>query len=539
MEDTLRKFKLDNKAFDDFDALMEKHLDNVEELTVSGIANNSKILNIISLCINIKTLIIEGDQRTNVNGIIFNICKPQLLENLILNGVKLPTDVAMAKLTKLKMISLNNILYSNVKTFIDSIAKPEKIQAITFENVDFTKNSISILNRLSNLNILNLTKVNNCSLTDLEFLLTNKKLIKVNIENNQISFKEANTLLKGKYKKNIVLDLPSNNKESKITNTLEVNNQGKIAVTLNATDLEEFEKEIDISKINSLLLIIEQKIEIEDYLEKLNKINGKISLAIKDVSMISKQQAEKLKELNIEYINILDLDGVFHSKNDRNCYSIDCYIKLRECVDELVKKVSTRSTKIERFLELYKVIIENIDYDDFVEDNIENYNNKNEAKASNLENGLIDKHCVNSGFAEILKNCLACIDIDSKIISGTYGKSDKEITWNQVEIDNYWYNVDIALDSKKLLVKGVFNKKAPYCLLSDKDFYQTHKRKVGNAKQCIYTVNRKTVNGFFRTGIFSDKLTKAYMYLSIEKILKIFTLRKNKALPSGETGKEE
>jgi hypothetical protein len=304
-------------------------------------------------------------------------------------------------------------------------------------------------------------------------------------------------------------------------------------------DFKEFEKEIDVSKINSLLLIMDQKIEIEDYFEILQKVKGNISLAIKDISIISKQQAETLKNLNVEYINILDLDGVFHSRNDRNCYSIDCYIKLRECVDKFVQMTSMYTKNIEKFLEMYKAIIENISYDEFVEDNIENYNNTNEAKASNLESGLIDRHSVNSGFAEILKNCLACIDIDSKIISGTFGKSNQEIVWNQVEIDGYWYNVDIALDAKNILVKGIFNKKAPYCLLSDKDFYQTHKRNVKNVMQCKYTVNRKSVNGFFRTGIFSNKLTKAYLHLSLEKVLKIFTLKKKKALPSGDNGKEE
>ena len=40
----------------------------------------------------IKTLIIEGDQRTNVNAIIANICKPELLQNLILDSVKIPSN---------------------------------------------------------------------------------------------------------------------------------------------------------------------------------------------------------------------------------------------------------------------------------------------------------------------------------------------------------------------------------------------------------------------------------------------------------------
>ena len=37
MEETSKKFKLDNNVFKDFDSLMAKHLDTVEELTVSFI----------------------------------------------------------------------------------------------------------------------------------------------------------------------------------------------------------------------------------------------------------------------------------------------------------------------------------------------------------------------------------------------------------------------------------------------------------------------------------------------------------------------
>ena len=105
MEETSKKFKLDNNVFKDFDSLMAKHLDTVEELTVSFIENNSKIFNIISLFTNIKTLIIEGDARLNVSSVLISICKPYLLENLILEGVKLPNKTSMKKLINLKMIS--------------------------------------------------------------------------------------------------------------------------------------------------------------------------------------------------------------------------------------------------------------------------------------------------------------------------------------------------------------------------------------------------------------------------------------------------
>ena len=350
MEETSKKFKLDNNVFKDFDSLMAKHLDTVEELTVSFIENNSKIFNIISLFTNIKTLIIEGDARLNVSSVLISICKPYLLENLILEGVKLPNKTSMKKLINLKMISLNNIGYCDIKAFFDSIEKPDKIRAITLNSICLYKNSINILKVFKELEIINLIKIENGCLRDLEFLLENRNLRRVNIENNTIEFKDAAILLKGAYKKNIVLSLPSVNTISNIENTLEVDENGEIKLTIDVADLGECTKQIDLAQIDKLLLIIDQKIEFEKYIDDLKKVKKNISIAIKDVSFLDKLQAEYLKEsLKIKYINILDFDGVLHYDKDKNCYLIDRYIKIRECIDELIQKVSSHSLEIENF----------------------------------------------------------------------------------------------------------------------------------------------------------------------------------------------
>ena len=539
MEETLKKFKLDKNVFKNFDDIMAMHLDTVEELTVSFIENNSKIFNIISLFTKVKTLIIEGDNRLNVGGILTSLCKPYILENLILEGVKLPNKVSMKKLINLKMVSLNNIAYCDIKEFFDSIQKPDKIRAITLNSICLYKNSINILKVFKGLEIINLIKIENGCLKNLDFLLENRNLKKVNIENNTIEFKDAATLLKGNYKKDIVLTIPTINKASNITNTLEVDKNGEIRLTINIADLEDCVKQMNLSKIDHLLLIIDQKINIRPYIKYLKKVKKNISIAIKDVSFLDTEQAELFKEtLKIKYVNILDFDGVFHYDKNKNCYLIDRYIKIRECIDELIERVSAHSLEIEKFLEIYKILAEHIAYDEFVEDNIENYNSTNETKASNLENGLIEKHCVNPGFAEILKNCLACLNIESNIIVGNLLKTDEEISWNQVKIENNWYNVDIALDSKTLINKNMLKKKAPYCLVNDKEFSKTHKRRYGKVNYCVYTVNRKAVNVFFRTGMFSNKVTKLYIYNVLNNLKRMFSINKRKALPKGENDED-
>ena len=71
----LKKFELNNKVLEDFDTLMTYHLDQVEELSIKEISINPKLYNIISLCINVKTLIIEGDLRIDTNKIVYNLWK--------------------------------------------------------------------------------------------------------------------------------------------------------------------------------------------------------------------------------------------------------------------------------------------------------------------------------------------------------------------------------------------------------------------------------------------------------------------------------
>jgi hypothetical protein len=219
VEEYLRKFELNNTVLEDFDSLMEKHLDQIEELVVSEIDPKSKLLNIVGLCINVRTLIIEGDQRTNVNAIIANICKPELLQNLILDNVKIPSNFSFKKLTNLRMVSLNNIRFCSVKNCLDEIVNPEKIEALNFDKVDFAKNSLEIVSKFKNLKYLNVTKALNCVLNNLEFLEEMHNLEKVNIEDNILSFREINALLKGKFHKEITAELKSEN-NNVVTNSI-------------------------------------------------------------------------------------------------------------------------------------------------------------------------------------------------------------------------------------------------------------------------------------------------------------------------------
>lgn len=534
VEETLKKFELNNTVLEDFDALMSKHLDQIEELVVSEIDAKSKLLNIVGLCINIKTLIVEGNDRTNINSIIANICKPELLQNLILNGVKIPSSFSFKKLTSLRMLSLNNIRACSAKVALDEIVNPEKIEALNFEQVDFAKSSIECISRFENLKYVNLIKVQNCKLDNLEFLSNMSHLERINIEKNIIDFAQINNIIKCKFNKKILVDLPTS-KTDPITNCLEIGENGKVFVTINNNELETLTNNLNLYKVNDIIVIVSSNNNLRDYIHILKRVKGKVSIAIKDVSCLSVEDAKKLKEaLKLQYINIIDFDCTLEYEKNRYCYNIDTYIKIREELDKMLGEVSLDSEDLLKFLQVYKILGENIVYDDILDYDLVDYSQKNETKSSNLENGILQKKCIDSGFAEILKNALACVGIESNIVRGNFSGTDREHFWNQVKLEDKWYNVDLGTDSKKMNNSKNKKSKPVYCLVEDKIFRKTHIPKVTNLKYCPETIDKKIISTYFKR----EYKINDYIDYIIQKIKQILTFNKQISLPEGK-GKHE
>ena len=168
---TIKRFELNKSVLKDFDRLMSMNLGEVEELIVTEIDKYNKILNIISLCLNIKTLVIDGNQRIDTTAVLHNICKPNLLESIVLRNVKLPSTKSIKKLKNLKIISLSDIRFCNVAEFFEAIENPEKIEGLSLLGVDFAGCGIDILSRFENVRILNLKRLKNCRFNNLGFIM--------------------------------------------------------------------------------------------------------------------------------------------------------------------------------------------------------------------------------------------------------------------------------------------------------------------------------------------------------------------------------
>ena len=509
---SLKKFELNNDVLKDFDTLMEMHLDEVQELKVTEIDEKSKLLNIISLCINIKTLIIEGDQRMNTNSIMANICKPELLEDLILTNVKLPSGHTLKRFTRLKVISLNNIRFSNIGAFISNIPSPEMIEGFHFYHVDFEKNSITILERFKNLKYLNLDQVNDCKLEKLDFLTSNKTLQKLKIVHNHVVMQEVNSFLKGKMIKEIAVDIISSKNHEEQKNTLAITEEGICTMYVHASCLEEFTSQVNLYRVDKIFLILDKTSNVEQYIKPLKKSKASLNIIIKDCSYLTVSLAKVFEEkLKIEKINFLDIE---ETQIEYSC-SLETYIKIRKEIDSYNNKVSKHSTITEKFLEIYKILGENIEIDKEKEGSaVDSYN---------LEYALIEKKCCSMLFANLLQNCLACLEIESNRIQGINKKDEKEHRWNQIKLEEKWYNADLAMDVRWISQKNIFKRKSKYCLLNDQTFYMTHTPKLGNTHFAEENFDKNILRVFFKTGIYHSNFIKSYITSTKSKSFKTFT----------------
>lgn len=114
---------------------------------------------------------------------------------------------------------------------------------------------------------------------------------------------------------------------------------------------------------------------------------------------------------------------------------------------------SDREKKI--FAQIYKILGKTIEYD-----------NSNDT-IHDLR-GLLNGKCVCDGYAEILKNVLACVGIYSEVIVGYDSHSYKGHAWNVVRLDGKYYWTDLTGDAKFIKL-NIFP--LPFCMKSTKEFF--------------------------------------------------------------------
>jgi len=502
-EENLRKFELNKSILQDFDALMSLRLDFVEELIVTEIDDENKLLNIVGLCINVKTLVVKGDYRIKIDSILANICKPELLTSLIVDNVKLPTNVK--KLVSLQNILLNNVKFSNVGNFLQDIPKPEKITQISLCNVDFGKNSIEILKRFKSLEFIYLDRINDCEFNSLKFLSENKNLQKVVIKNNHIGIKEANTLVSTECKKNVLVRIGEKD-------ILEINENNDCSITVSTDNLKCVTQKMNLCKIDTIKIIINEENNIMANIKNLKKLRKGITISVENISDLDINELEEIKNnVSVNRIYIRDEIG-------EKTYPVNSYINIRNEIDNMIKDIDNDLTEAEKFLKVYRILGENIEVDDLME--------VAKTDITKLENALKEKLCTSMMFARILKYCLDCLKIESKVIGGYHKDYDDYYMWNQVRIEDKWYNVDIVEDSAYIAKQGIFNSRVKNCLIEDEIFYKTHTTTNKNAEEVLESYDKKLI----RIHLNEIGILKRI----IDKIIKVFAYNKQLTLPGAK-----
>ena len=507
----LKKFELNNSALDDFDKLMNYHLDTVEELSIKEFFTNIKLYNIVSLCTNLKTLIVEGDSRIDTNKIISNICKPELLETLIFNSVKLPTSKNFSKFTNLRTISLTNITFSSVSAFLEKVENKENVIALNLSNSDMGKKSINVCAGFKNLKYFNIDGLKNCKFDDFSFL-NNNKIKRFDFFENEIGLEQVKDLIKGKYTKNIDVKIKTS-KKSPIDNRFEINENSGINLTLNSSNLEEMISYVSLSKVDNLFLVIENQINIYEYIRKLRKVKSKLTISLKNISYLNSEVAQDLKDkLWIENIGVID-----YETNRVKSYSIDEYIEIRKSFDEIISKLPTRFNQIDLVQELYNYLKLNIKY---------------EKDKCDIKSFFIENKSNYNLYAIVIDTILKELKIKCKIISGISYNEPNHI-WNQVNVEGNWYNIDLGGELKLKYNKKIKKSSSKEIFLDDENFLKNHIVQSKNAEICDTKIEEKKKelkNSAKKVGIFKR---------FINKIKGIFKFNKNKALNAPEKSEDK
>lgn len=531
---TIKRFELNKSVLKDFDRLMSMNLGEVEELIVTEIDKDNKILNIISLCLNIKTLVIDGNQRIDTSAVLHNICKPNLLESIVLRNVKLPSSKSIKKFKNLKIISLSDIRFCNVAEFFEAIESPEKIEGLSLLDIDFAGCGIDILSRFENVRILNLKRLKKCRFNNLGFIMNLNNLTKIVLKESIIKPEDLNGIIKGKFEKDVLLEI-EHDVESKVKDYIEINDEEGIVLKVNTASLDTIVNKVSFYKLDKMILILDNENNIEDYLKKLKKIKNKVELQIKDFSYLTEEDATLLAErLKIDSIRILDTEGYLDYKKKKIKYSIEEYIEIRKRLNVFVNKALEYETDLERVLCAYKEIGLYLEKDYNVE--------KAETDITMLLNMLTEAKTFKEGYAEVLQNVLAILNIESNYVKGiSYGE---EHLWNQVCIDGIWYNLDLEKDKEAISKKGIFRGRVEHCLVSDEVFLKTHLPKSKERNFAPKTIDMKITRSFMRKSkplkIKDDEKTenidddKNSLILLIEKIKNICKTNKVKTLPEGK-----
>lgn len=262
----------------------------------------------------------------------------------------------------------------------------------------------------------------------------------------------------------------------KIINHIDIRKYiGKIYLRIRTN--KEYQKFIQNNKLNNIKIILDlrnvEKINIEDLdlviqidnanelpLDKLNSLLTKYNIKeilLGQIPYISKEYEHLYNIMSKMYKVVsskkLELEKINKITND--IYSVNDYIKIINKFNKIIEDLNIHNN-VDGFYKVFDYIARNVSYDN---DGVKITKIQNQ----NLIGPVLKGESVCEGYSKFLQQMLSLINIQSIIVQGGGAKEDGGHVWNQVLINNKWYNADVTAASYCLH----HNEEIKTCLVND------------------------------------------------------------------------
>ena len=363
------------------------------------------------------------------------------VENLYLNGINNVLDILPIS-RNAKEVSLKNCNVSEVSSFLEY---PE-LKYLNLEGNNIGVDSINDLNKIIQNGI------------DLRFENTDAHKF---LKSQKIEIEDADVERDIKSIFRCFSDEPLNEYD------IFIDNSRNNSIIKNKKVLETLISKGLIDKIKSENI----RIELDDFLgvdvEKILNFKNRIKhIEVKSFNGLTSEKLDKLSNINW----CVDGDSLTPKYEDVYYNSQDMK-DILEAMERIKASIPENAGDLEKFLTVYKNIGMYAHYDRSGNLSSEEYVEGNEKVTRSLKGALVKGKAVCRGYALALKYCVKFVDVEARDISGyAYGDPDKGHSWNQVKIEDKWYNTDLTWDyryvGKEVELKN--------CLKSDVEFYKNH-----------------------------------------------------------------
>lgn len=172
------------------------------------------------------------------------------------------------------------------------------------------------------------------------------------------------------------------------------------------------------------------------------------------IDNIGQLPLEKLSEIEKKFdvagVRIIEKDRAIHRhQGEQRPLNLRAYKQIRTVVDNEIINQLYISENVDRMHVDYQLaiqiickLVDKIEYD-FETKNKNALPFSDEMVNSSGLIGLLTGKSICTGYAEILRNVLSCVDIDSTVIIGRVANNE-EHAWNQIKLGNTWFNTDLT-----------------------------------------------------------------------------------------------